>query len=287
MRQSVNRQEPRLAECGFFSSLRKAILLSCALLLMLGCTESSDEVTVDDDESLSRNACPILGLQTRIINGTECREGGSPIVQLSINLANGSQGLCSASLLTNQDLLTAAHCFFGIVLSATAEVGGETVGVDSIEIHPEVQIDPSSQAVFNDVAVVRLERPISGSTLPILVSRNVREGEIISIYGYGLDENGNSEVLRSGQMRVSGVSENHIFARFDGEGSNTCNGDSGGPAVRTFVNENNVLVDAIVGTVSSGELITCEAGDTTLFANILTDKVRDFITRTVPRVRVE
>ncbi len=272
-------------------AILKALLLTLALLFSpAGCGGGSSS-DGGNDRGLSNNACPILGLNTRghntrIINGTPCGESSSPIVQVN-TLTIDAAGLCSGTLLTPTTVLTAAHCFFGIVLDSFVEVNGVRAGVSEIISHPDVSIDPVTFAVFNDAAIVRLSSALPGRALPILGSRSVSNGDIVSIFGYGLDNDGNSDVLRSGEMRVSDVNSNHVSAAFNGEGSNTCNGDSGGPAVFTFTNGDGVEVDAIVGLVSSGELISCREGDRTLFTNVNSDSVMSFITSTVPGVGVQ
>ncbi|MCB0321633.1 MAG: trypsin-like serine protease, partial [Bdellovibrionales bacterium] len=131
-----------------------------------------------------------------------------------------------------------------------------------------------------------LSKSLPGPTLPLLGSRDIQNGELVSIFGYGLDENQKIDVLKSGEMKVSGVTDNHIFAKFDGAGSNTCNGDSGGPAIYTFTKDGREI-DAVVGVVSTGEIVDCSAGDTTLFANAHSSSNLSFITQSVPSTRVE
>lgn len=190
-------------------------------------------------------------------------------------------------MLTSNDVLTAAHCFFGTVLQAQVQAGGQSSFGKAAYVHPEARTELATSAVFNDVAILELSTPLNLPTLPLLGSRSMSAGNIISIFGYGLDENEESGTLRSGEMEVSSVTSNHIFASFNGSGSNTCNGDSGGPAIYSFTSNSGQTVNAVAGIVSSGELISCGSGDVTLFANIDSDSIMSFITNRVPDAQVK
>jgi secreted trypsin-like serine protease len=253
------------------------VALLCTFLFT-GCGGSSG----DGGGELSTNSCSILGLNTRIINGAECSASNSPVVKLEILAADGSVALCSGTMLTSNDVLTAAHCFFEPVEQVAVEVAGQRVFADQVTVHSGVSASEEVLAVFNDVAIVRLSQPVASATLPIVLSRNVAVDDVFSIFGYGLDENGNAGLLRSGEMRASTVSDNHIIAGFTGNGSNSCNGDSGGPAIFTFNDEAGNQVDGVVGIVSSGNNVTCMADDTSLFTNTQSDSVAGFILSVVP-----
>ncbi|MCB0330903.1 MAG: trypsin-like serine protease [Bdellovibrionales bacterium] len=260
-------------------------LILFAFIISTGCSSGGGD---GDNTTPSSNACSQLGLMTRIINGTECSEVGSPVVQINLRLPTGDLGLCSGTLITPTYVLTAAHCFFEDPIAASVEVNGRLIPGSRFLVHPDVDIDSSSLVVLNDAAIIELSQPLTGvPTLPILGSRSVNSGNIISTFGYGQDEMGAVGVLQSGEMKVSEVNQTHIAARFDGDGSNPCFGDSGGPAILSFQDDNGADVDAVVGIVSSGELITCLSGDRTLFTNATTSSVFDFITRNVPGVSVK
>ncbi|MCB0354278.1 MAG: trypsin-like serine protease, partial [Bdellovibrionales bacterium] len=242
----------------------RAIVIAIVCTPLLQCSGGGGD---SDGEDLSRNACPVLGLNSRIIQGTTCGESNSPVVEVTIVTLRGEIGLCSGTLLTSNDVLTAAHCFFDGAISAQVEVGNQSSTVAEVTNHPNVAVDPDTGATFNDVSILRLRTPLSASTLPVISEREIRVGDTVSIFGYGLNADGIPEVLRSGQMKVSGVDSEFIAAKFDGEGSNTCNGDSGGPAVLSYTS-GETGVNGVIGVVSSGTNADCLAGDTTFFANL-------------------
>jgi len=266
------------------SKITRLLLGTTILLLLTSCSSSSS----DSGDSPSSDACSVLGLNTRIVNGTPCQEGGSPIVRLQITTTTGVGALCSGTLVTPDKVVTAGHCFFNPVSRVVVQVDGRSADASSVQVHPQLSVDLINSAVINDVAIVTLAQPLNNQpTLPLLLSSNTSNNDIISIFGYGIDQNGEVGILRSGQMKVSMISPNHIFSNFDGEGSNTCSGDSGGPAVLQVTRGDGRLITGIVGLTSSGSLVTCEPGDLSLFTNLQGASVVDFLTGNIPGLRVE
>lgn len=268
-----------------FISIFLLITLTC---LISSCTKggSDDNDSTDNGGSLSRNTCSALGLNTRIITGTECSENNSPVVEITLVLPDSRVGTCSGTMIASDWVLTAAHCFFDSPIQATVSAAGVSVVASSVIIHPNVSANEEQKAVFNDLALLKLSSPVNLPTLPIVGSRAPVAGELINIYGYGVTENQNESnnttgVLRSGQMKISDVSSNFVDALYDGNGSNTCSGDSGGPALLDL---NGKL--GIAAVLSSGDVINCTPGDTSRFSNIQATSNFSFITKNVPNVRV-
>ncbi|MCB0317380.1 MAG: trypsin-like serine protease, partial [Bdellovibrionales bacterium] len=197
-------------------------------------------------------------------------------------------GFCSGTALTQNDIVTAAHCF-PRGTSAVAVSTGEslltseivTVPLAVVKTHPQYRPigTISNLAAFNDIAIIPLSRNLSVRTMAVLGSREVKAGDITSIFGYGQDETGDfdEDTLFSGQMEVFEVTDDHIQANFDGAGSNTCSGDSGGPMT---------LNSALIGITSTGINVDCAVGDESLFTNVQSDKVIDFLTSNIPDLNV-
>jgi secreted trypsin-like serine protease len=216
----------------------------------------------------------------RIIKGQTCDELGSPIVELNIINNKGKTSLCSGTVISSTKVLTAAHCFLSVsVNSVIVNAGGTFHEAVSYSIHPNVAV--SSNAIINDVALVQTGAAINAPTLPILVGTAPQVGDMIGINGYGLDESDNLGVLRGGTMKITNITTNHVIAAYTGEFSNTCNGDSGGPA--TYTKNGKV---GVIGITSSGIKTDCSAGDETLFTNIQSQSVLDYLADVAPEIGV-
>jgi len=236
---------------------------------------------------LSNNACAAVGLNTKIINGTECDDTRSPIVEINLFASNGSRSLCSGTVVQTRSVLTAGHCFLSgsdeTIEGASIIVEGQERFASVVYVHPEYQIGDT--AIFNDVAVLEFSAPLGLPTLPVILSKKIVPDEVFSILGYGFDENGEFGVLRSGEMAASSVSPNHIFSVFGSSGSNTCNGDSGGPALLIISNGTGQEITGIVGVTSTGTAgLDCQTGDLSLFANVQEEPIVSFLRRRVPGI---
>lgn len=259
--------------------LKKSLIL-LLVSIMLSCGGGGGS---DDSSALSNNACGLLGLNTRIIDGTSCANPSSaPVVRVILEINSFSTSFCSGSFIAPNKVLTAAHCFVEAPRRTFVFVGDTLNSSTSyratrVAVHPNLA--SGNNTLIRDVAIITLGQNVNISTLPILVRSAPSTGDIGSIYGYGADRSGTTSFdnLVSGQMRVSEVTVSNIRADFNGEGSNTCLGDSGGPIV--------ISVDgraAIAGLTSTGIRTDCLEGDQSYFTNIQDPDVLSFIKQNAP-----
>jgi secreted trypsin-like serine protease len=260
-------------------------VVAALIFSLAACTSGGGDDSSGDDGTPSSDACSVLGLtslrstqQLRVINGTRCSESNSPVVQV-ITVTASENFLCSGSFISPTAVLTAAHCFLNKNIVRILVVSNGQSLASTATVHPLAEIVGGGTANY-DVAIVKVAAQPNLPTLPILVSKSIEEDDIFSIFGYGLDENGVKQKLRSGQGRVSAVDDQHITAVYTGEGSDSCGGDSGGPALIS-IQKDGLTQSGIVGLVSSGSSI-CGIGDVALYANTTTSAVLDFIQAQAP-----
>jgi len=199
---------------------------------------------------------------SRIYNGQPT--GDFPAVAgLVVFRGDGAIGLCSATLIADGVLITAAHCVSSnpsrIVAAffpdGTTEADYE---VAAYAVHPQFDIDTLARA---DVALVALAQPVSGVAPIGLARRKPRARTPGTIVGYGRDENGTTGAKQMGTIRLkacpqtfppAGIQRGQLAGSLcwtprKRGGQDTCQGDSGGP----------LLVRGVVAGVTAGGYPTC------------------------------
>ena len=230
-----------------------------------------------DNNTPTADACSAIGLSPKIIGGETCSNGSSAVVEVLLDYGGGKVGLCSGTLVTSTKVVTAGHCFNRVNLGVYVR-NGATIKASNVKVHPEYRV--TAEAVYNDVAIVTLSRPLNLPTLPLLLSQDVHGGNTVQVFGYGrTDQTGTDGVLRGGDMRLNDADQNLLYAYYSDGNSNTCFGDSGGPATYT-VNGRTGLV----GVTSTGSGQNCDPGELSLFTNLQGSSVMNFLTENIPGI---
>lgn len=250
----------------------------------------------DDPEEEPKDSCSNIGLDTKILNGTSCIEGSSPVVslELTIDVDGVAQvGLCTGSMVTSDTVVTAAHCFeSGEVLEVVATGGPVGIGsqrsvASSVIVHPAYNVAVDG-TLKNDVAIVKLAAPLNLPTFPVIISHTLEEGDQLDIYGFGQDDDEKAGFLKSGSLHIDDISQDNIFAVFDDTSSSVCFGDSGGPATYDADVDGKSVV-GLVGLTSTGQPdpddenpSACQDGQLASFTNLLNPEVLNFLRDNVP-----
>lgn len=199
------------------------------------------------------------GATARIINGSVTAT--YPAVGL---IGADGQDYGSGVLIASQYVLTAGHCAEGVADNAGQfTVGDKTYHTEKIYLHPNYNGDVLGSDIANDIAIFRLDEPVTGIA-PLPISRVApRVGQALTLVGFGgggtgaTGGDGGFGTKRIGVTPIDRVTSKLIHWTFDDETeSNTAPGDSGGPA---FLTVNGVKY--IAGITSGGSSETSGIGD--------------------------
>ncbi|KAK5850786.1 hypothetical protein PBY51_001633 [Eleginops maclovinus] len=111
--------------------------------------------------------CGVAPLNTRVVGGVNATAGSWPW-QVSMHSTSSRTHFCGGTLVSNQWILTAAHCIISNILSSyTLYLGRETQSgpnvhevsstVSKIIVHP----DYNNKRFNNDIALIELSNPVT------------------------------------------------------------------------------------------------------------------------------
>jgi secreted trypsin-like serine protease len=265
------------------------LIISFALIFLLSTVASINvkpihPKDISSDNNLRVNRRP--SLSGRIVNGQFAAINQFPF-QVSIKGFRGSTvSVCGGSLISNEYVLTAAHCTRGYEYLEVG-AGSNFLKLSPIKLTAEEIIehpDFDDEYLINDIAIIKLPmkipfnhqiKPIALPSLSQAKLNFVNYKASVSGFGRTFDGSQVSNQLRYVDVRVisriecqmtygSIITDKVICAKgWISNRNNACQGDSGGP-VSMKVNGTEVLV----GVVSFVSIRGCEYGDPSGFTRV-------------------
>jgi secreted trypsin-like serine protease len=214
------------------------------LAVLVACAACTAPVSSDASDA---NGETIGTTQQAIINGDD--DNADPAV---VALMLAGSVYCTGVLLTNNIVATAAHCvtptppdqvYFG---NDPGTKKGTFIAVTTSRVHPDFDED----TLVNDIAVVGLASTAPVAPLNIFVKEfdDSYIGLEIRLIGFGATAGNGSGNLRKRTGTTAITSYTNDDFRFRPAPSQTCVGDSGGPAVAKIGDH-----EAVIGLTSSGD----------------------------------
>ena len=168
--------------------------------------------------------------------------------------ANGlkSVATCTAEVISDRVLLTAAHCINAITLGF-APISFQVVTTWNVSAATPAEILEVEQVVGNpsfnpfagdnDIALVLLKKPTSIAPLKFnRASLDGKDGAPVRIVGYGVTKDGDptsANIKNAASVHLSKIDAHHFLAA--DLPTTQCHGDSGGPTLMTFNGEEQII----------------------------------------------
>ncbi|WP_329107662.1 trypsin-like serine protease [Micromonospora sp. NBC_01699] len=223
-----------------------------------------------------------------VANGVDVPNGryqfAVKLTMTGIPTADGGRrnSACSGALIHRQWIVTAGHCFrdlAGVRVERTvADQTLATIGRANMSspIGEQAQVVAVRQRPDRDLALVKLDRPITTIGSVPLSHRLPQAGDVVRLAGFGSTQGTNpvpSDQLRTGQFTVTSVVEPTVgmtgLAPFPD--TSACAYDSGAP----YFSEDRRLKPTLVSIESGGPTCPHALEETTVRIDNITDWIRN------------
>lgn len=206
-----------------------------------------------------------------IVGGAPTATDPAVVLLLPFDDAENILGICSGTLIAPDVVLTAAHCVderigasgFGVYLGSDATVDTDPAFVfrtfaASVAFHP--QWNPDDLENGFDIGVVHLVDPAPVAPMPINTAplTEAEVGQPVRLVGWGITAGGGSDsgIKRQVVSRLDAFDPRLVLV--GNAQTNTCSGDSGGPAFMVRGGR-----EVVVGVTSFGDVNCAQIGVST------------------------
>lgn len=221
--------------------------------------------------SFSKNS-----FSTRIVNGFLATQGQFPYTVLVITTVPFGHDFCGGVLISNQWVLTAAHCAvsvtqFEVLLGVHKIYENEIARIIDMTKTAVIHDEYNPKTHANDLALIKLSKnveftdKIQPAVLPT-ASNDLLVGESVIAIGWGLEQTGAKALASTLRWAPLHIVTNERCSEFlddvlhtticaeGGQMQSTCHGDSGGPLVL------GSDYRTLVGITSFGNATGCHFG---------------------------